>query len=52
MAIWCGGRRLDAKGRVERGHGAHPDRLIENMRLKNIRTNEEARRYLDETHLA
>jgi hypothetical protein len=35
-----------AKGRVERGHGTHQDRLIKKMRLKKIATNERANEFL------
>ncbi len=40
-----------AKGRVERNHGVHQDRLIKKMRLKNIACLEEANRYLNEEYL-
>jgi len=40
-----------AKGRVERNHGTHPDRLIKKMRLKRIGNYTEANRYLDEEYL-
>lgn len=46
-----GANSPQAKGRVERGHGTHQDRLIKKMRLKKIRTYEEANRYLEETYL-
>src|SRR6266446_150447 len=40
-----------AKGRVERNHGTHQDRLIKKMRRKKIRTHEEANRFLKEEYL-
>jgi hypothetical protein len=40
-----------AKGRVERCFGTFQDRLIKEMRLKNISTIEEANRYLEEEFL-
>jgi transposase len=47
-----GANSAQAKGRVERGHGTHQDRLIKKMRLKEIATYEEANRYLETTYLA
>ncbi len=41
-----------AKGRVERHHGAHQDRLIKKMRLEGIHDYETANRYLEEQYLA
>ena len=41
-----------AKGRVERHHGTHQDRLIKKMRLRGIVDYEAANRYLDEEYLA
>ena len=41
-----------AKGRVERGHGTHQDRLIKKMRLKGIRTYQAANQFLKEHYLA
>jgi transposase len=41
-----------AKGRVERGHGTHQDRLIKKMGRKKIRTHEAANRFLQEEYLA
>ncbi len=41
-----------AKGRVERHHGTHQDRLIKKMRLEGIGDYEAANRYLDEWYLA
>ena len=46
-----GANSPQAKGRVERGHGTHQDRLIKKMRLKKIGSYEEANRYLEETYL-
>jgi transposase len=40
-----------AKGRVERHHGTHQDRLIKKMRLQGIADYEAANRYLDEQYL-
>ena len=40
-----------AKGRVERNHGTHQDRLIKKMRRKKIGTHEAANRYLEEEYL-
>jgi len=37
-----------AKGRVERSHGTHQDRLVKKMRRKKIRTHEEANVFLKE----
>jgi len=41
-----------AKGRVERNHGIHQDRLIKKMRLKKIANCREANRFLEEEYLA
>jgi transposase len=41
-----------AKGRVERAHGVHQDRLAKKLRLKKIGTLEEANRYLETEYLA
>ena len=41
-----------AKGRVERVHGTHQDRLVKKLRLDGIASYEEANRYLDEHYLA
>jgi transposase len=41
-----------AKGRVERAHGTHQDRLVKKLRLAEIVTYEQANRYLDEHYLA
>ncbi len=40
-----------AKGRVERNHGTHQDRLIKKMRRKKIGTHEEANAYLQREYL-
>jgi transposase len=40
-----------AKGRVERNHGTHQDRLIKKMRRKKIRTHEQANLYLQQEYL-
>jgi transposase len=40
-----------AKGRVERNHGTHQDRLIKKMRRKKIRTHEQANEYLQREYL-
>lgn len=41
----------EAKGRVERNHGTNQDRLIKEMRLRNICTIEAANKYLEEEYL-
>ena len=41
-----------AKGRVERNHGTHQDRLIKKLRRKNICSSEAANQFLVETYLA
>src|ERR1035437_3395789 len=41
-----------AKGRVERNHGTHQDRLIKKRRRKKIGTHEEANEYLQREYLA
>lgn len=41
-----------AKGRVERAHGTHQDRLVKKLRLAGIASYEEANRYLDDAYLA
>ena len=40
-----------AKGRVERSHGTHQDRMVKKMRLKKICTHEEANVFFDEEYL-
>jgi transposase len=46
-----GANSPQAKGRVERGHGTHQDRLIKKMRLKKILTYEAANQYLRDDYL-
>ena len=41
-----------AKGRVERSHGTHQDRLIKKLRRKNVCTPAGANRYLEQAYLA
>ena len=41
-----------AKGRIERGHGTHQDRLIKKLRLKRVSGQAEANRYLREQYWA
>lgn len=41
-----------AKGRVERIHGTHQDRLVKKLRRKRIRTHTEANAYLEAEYLA
>jgi transposase len=41
-----------AKGRVERSHGTHQDRLVKKLRRKGVRTHAEANRYLAEEYCA
>jgi hypothetical protein len=41
-----------AKGRVERAHGTHQDRLVKKLRVAGIRSYEDANRYLEEKYLA
>jgi transposase len=41
----------EAKGRVERTHGVHQDRLIKKMRLKKIASYEAANEYLEKQYL-
>lgn len=40
-----------AKGRVERVHGTHQDRLVKKLRRKRIRTHTEANAYLEREYL-
>lgn len=40
-----------AKGRVERGHGTHQDRLIKKLRLRQIADVDAANRYAEQTYL-
>jgi len=46
-----GANSAQAKGRVERGHGTHQDRLIKKMRLKKITTYEQANAFLAGSYL-
>ena len=46
-----GANSAQAKGRVERGHGTHQDRLIKKMRLQKIATYEAANRFLVDPYL-
>jgi transposase len=39
-----------AKGRVERNHGTHQDRLVKKLRLRKITSLEEGNRYLEERY--
>ena len=41
-----------AKGRVERAHGTHQDRLVKKLRLAGVANDEQANAYLDEHYLA
>ena len=41
-----------AKGRIERGHSTHQDRMVKKMRLAGSVSYDEANRYLDEHYLA
>jgi transposase len=50
MAIIAAGSP-QAKGRVERNHGTHQDRLVKKMRRKKIRTHEQANVYLQQDYL-
>ena len=40
-----------AKGRVERSHGTHQDRLVKKLRRKEIATHAQANAYLQEEYL-
>lgn len=40
-----------AKGRVERNHGIYQDRFVKELKLKNIRTIDEANKYLIKSYL-
>jgi len=46
-----GANSAQAKGRVERSHGIHQDRLIKKMRLQKISDYRTANRYLEETYM-
>src|ERR1039458_4363173 len=39
-----------AKGRVERNHGTHQDRLVKKLRRQRIATHEQVNRYLEEAY--
>ncbi|MGH9439470.1 MAG: ISNCY family transposase [Terriglobia bacterium] len=41
-----------AKGRVERAHGTHQDRLVKKLRLAGIASYEQANRYLEEGYVS
>ena len=41
-----------AKGRVERAHGTHQDRLVKKLRLAGIASYQQANRYLEEHYIA
>ena len=41
-----------AKGRVERAHGTHQDRLVKKLRLAGVANYEQANAYLDQHYLA
>jgi len=43
-------RSPQAKGRVERNHGTHQDRLVKKLRRKQISRREEMNRYLEEEY--
>jgi hypothetical protein len=40
-----------AKGRVERGHGTHQDRLVKKLRRKEIPSHEQANVYFEREYL-
>jgi hypothetical protein len=44
-------KQPEGKGRVERGNGVHQDRLVKKMRVKGIKTYEEANEYLKKEYL-
>jgi hypothetical protein len=49
IEIWAASSP-QAKGRVERNHGTHQDRLVKKLRRKKIRTHADANRYLGEEY--
>jgi hypothetical protein len=49
--LWKRYREQGAKGRVERNHGTHQDRLIKKMRRKKMGTQEQANVYLQQEYL-
>src|SRR5260370_22589508 len=46
-----GASSAEGKGRVERAHGTHQDRLVKKLRLAGIATYEQANAYLEEHYL-
>lgn len=48
---WIGAHSPQAKGRVERCFGTLQDRLVKALRKANVRTREQANRFLEETFL-
>jgi transposase len=46
-----GANSPQAKGRVERNHGTHQDRLIKKLRVKKIRSYERANQYVEQEYL-
>ena len=55
MCEWLGIKIIaasspQAKGRVERNHGTHQDRLVKKLRRKQIATHEQVNRYLEEAY--
>jgi transposase len=46
-----GANSAQAKGRVERNHGTHQDRLIKKLRLKRVRDYGQANRYVEQEYL-
>ena len=49
IEIWAASSP-QAKGRVERNHGTHQDRLVKKLRRKRIRTHADANGYLEEAY--
>lgn len=49
IEIWAASSP-QAKGRVERNHGTHQDRLVKKLRRKKMRTHADANRYLAEAY--
>lgn len=47
-----GANSPQAKGRVERSHGTHQDRMIKKMRLERIASYDQANRFLESSYLA
>jgi hypothetical protein len=51
LGIWIvAASSPQAKGRVERNHGTHQDRLVKKLRRKRITTHEDVNRYLEEQY--